>query len=81
MLPLGPDGARSKQKQALKTWIRGFPDHYYLANFEWANAIRYDDALSEKDVMYVFETDLKAAAASPDPQSYIGAAELSDFVS
>src|SRR5713101_7957536 len=48
-------------KDVLKTWIREFPDDFYLQNYAWANAIEYDDGLSEEEVLYVFEADLKAA--------------------
>jgi hypothetical protein len=47
-------------KEGLKTWIRELPDDFYLQNHAWANAIEYDDGLSEEDVLYVFEADLKA---------------------
>jgi thiol-disulfide isomerase/thioredoxin len=65
-------------KEALKTWIHDFPDDYDLAHHAWADAIEYDDALSENEVMYVFEADLKYAEQTwvPDPWGYIAAAKF-----
>ena len=67
-----------EHKEALKTWIREFPDDFYLQNYAWANAIEHDDGLSEEDVMYIFEADLKAADRTwmTDAWAYIDAAEF-----
>lgn len=64
-------------KAALREWIREFPDDYYLQHYAWANAIAYDEGLSEKEVLQVFEADLDSAERGwSDPWGYIAAAEF-----
>jgi thiol-disulfide isomerase/thioredoxin len=53
-----------EHKAALREWIREFPDDYYLQHYAWANAIRYDEGLSEKEVFQLFEADRSYAAAA-----------------
>jgi thiol-disulfide isomerase/thioredoxin len=65
-------------KAALKTWIRDFPDDFYLQHNAWTNAIEYDDNLSENEVLQVFQADLDDVERSwsPSARGYMFAAEF-----
>lgn len=65
-------------KTALKMWVRDFPDDYYLQHNAWPDAIMFDDGLSEKDVLQVFEAYIDQGERSwrPDPWSSIAAVEF-----
>jgi hypothetical protein len=40
-----------ESEEALKGWIRDYPDDRYLQRYAWFEAIRDDDAISEKDAL------------------------------
>ena len=67
-----------EHKAALREWIREFPDDYELQHYAWANAIVYDEGLSEKEVLQAFEADLDSAERSwlTEAWGYIAAAEF-----
>lgn len=65
-------------RNALKMWIRDFPDDYDLEHRNWVYAIQLDTGLSEKEVLQVFEADLELAehSWSPSPSGYLLAARF-----
>jgi thiol-disulfide isomerase/thioredoxin len=65
-----------EHKAALREWIREFPDDYYLQHYAWANAIVYDESLSEKEVLQAFEVYLEGAEQGWSTDAYIAAAEF-----
>lgn len=54
----------SERKAAQKEWIHQFTDDYYLTHYAWTDMIEHDEGLSEKEVLEVFENDVKQAEES-----------------
>ena len=46
-------------REAVKAWIRQFPDDYYLSHYGWKELVDRDDTLPEQEVLAWFESDLK----------------------
>ena len=64
-------------RTAQKEWIHQFTDDFYLTHYAWTDTIQDDDGLSAKEVLDVFENDLRQAEESPRQFAwpYISAAE------
>lgn len=65
-------------REALKGWIRDYPDESYLVRSAWYNAISSDMSLAEKEGTAALDHYLKAALdyESPDSSPYIEAADF-----
>jgi hypothetical protein len=48
-------------QEAVKGRIQQFPDDYYLSHYGWKELVDRDGALSEKEVLTLFESDVKEA--------------------
>ncbi len=46
-------------KEAMKGWIQQFPDDYNLSHYGWKELVDRDGALSEKEVLALFDSDMK----------------------
>jgi thiol-disulfide isomerase/thioredoxin len=64
--PGGQDGEaawvtyQKEYEEALKQWIRNYPDDTYLQRYEWFDAIRQDETVSEKDGVAALDAFLAA---------------------
>ncbi|HEY2014545.1 MAG TPA: TlpA disulfide reductase family protein [Bryobacteraceae bacterium] len=65
-------------REALKGWIRDFPDDRYLSRSEWYNAISSDMSIPEKDGMAAMNHYLRSAIdyEPPDSGPYVEAADF-----
>ena len=50
-----------QHREAMKRWIEQFTDDYQCSNYEWKELVDRDGPLSEKEVLALFESDLKEA--------------------
>jgi len=50
-----------QHRDALKGWIQQFTDDYSLSHYGWKELVDRDGALSEKEVLAIFESDLRQA--------------------
>ena len=48
-------------QEAVKGRIQQFPDDYYLSHYAWKELVDRDGALSEKEVLALFESDVREA--------------------
>jgi thiol-disulfide isomerase/thioredoxin len=48
-------------REAMKGWIQQFTDDYYLSHYGWKELVDRDGVLSEKEVLALFESDVKEA--------------------
>jgi len=46
-------------REAMKGWIEQFTDDYYLSHYGWKELVDRDGPLSEKDVLALFESDVR----------------------
>ncbi|MGA8765337.1 MAG: hypothetical protein WB562_20900, partial [Candidatus Sulfotelmatobacter sp.] len=46
-------------REAMKGWIQQFTDDYYLSHYGWKELVDRDGALPEKEVLALFESDVK----------------------
>ena len=69
---------RREYKEALKGWIRNYPDNQYLANYAWFDAIRDDDTISEEEGTAALDQYLRATdeQSLPAPWNYLNAASF-----
>jgi thiol-disulfide isomerase/thioredoxin len=58
-------------KEAVKGWIRDFPEVAYFAGDAWFSAIRKDNSISEVDGIAVLDGYLKYNAEYDRPMSYV----------
>jgi len=54
-------------KEALKGWIRDYPDNAYLQRYAWFYAVSDDDILPQKEGIAALDQFLKAAADYQEP--------------
>ena len=57
--------------------IKQFTDDYYITHYAWTDAVDRDGALSEKEVLALFESDKREAEES---NSRIGRARAAEFL-
>ena len=50
-----------QHREAMKGWIQQFTDDYNFSHYEWKELVDRDGALSEKEVLALFESDLREA--------------------
>ena len=64
--------------EALKGWIRAYPDNTYLSRSAWFNQISSDMSLAEKEGVAALDRYLKAALdyEPPDSSPYLDAADF-----
>jgi thiol-disulfide isomerase/thioredoxin len=48
-------------REAMKGWVQQFTDDYYLSQYGWKELVDRDGALSKKEVLALFESDVKGA--------------------
>jgi thiol-disulfide isomerase/thioredoxin len=65
-------------KEALKGWIRDFPDNSYLAHNAWFYAISDEDSLTEKDGIAIVDERLRYNAMYSQPGAAIDS--VADFL-
>ena len=61
---------QKEYEEVLKSWIRYYPDNTYLQRAAWFYAIRYDDAVSEKDGISAIDTFLQSIRDYEGPHWY-----------
>jgi len=60
---------QKEYREALKGWIRDYPDNTYLQHYAWFYAIQADDTLTEKDGIAAMDSFLQSAR-DYDPPRY-----------
>jgi thiol-disulfide isomerase/thioredoxin len=71
---------QKEYEEAVKGWIRDYPDVTFLQQYDWFYAIQGDDAISEKDGIAALDTFLQSVKDFKSPNfrswSYLSAAQF-----
>ena len=59
-----------ESEEAMKGWIRDYPDDRYLQRFAWFEAIRDDDTISEKDALAAIDAYVQSVRDYKEPGFY-----------
>jgi len=69
---------RQEYREALRGWMRSYPDNDYLAHYAWFDAISDEDTISEKGVVAALDDYVRANDEQPQPfaWNYLNAASF-----
>ena len=67
-----------QHREAMKGWIQQFTDDYQYSHYEWKELVDRDGPLSEKEVLALFESDLRESEEAEFLSS--GAARAAHFL-
>ena len=65
-------------REAMKGWIQQFTDDYDLSHYGWKELVDRDGALSEEEVVAVFESDVREAEEAE--HSSLGSVRAAQFL-